>query len=380
MSRNGSDIALRCRGVTKRFDDAPAVEDFTLEVKQGQILALVGPSGCGKTTALRLIAGLERLDSGTIEISGRVVAADGVHVNPNKRRVGIVFQDYALFPHLNVADNVGYGLGRKSKGERVAEVLELVGLRGMENRLPSELSGGQQQRVALARTLAAEPDVILLDEPFSNLDAGLRERVRAEIRDILKRTGTTTVFVTHDQQEALFMGDLVGVQMDGKLQQVAEPETVFHQPVTKFVAQFMGAAVFLPVSQIENRLVTPAGPARALPGFQTPQDGSLEVMARPDDVVIVPNKEGQGTIVDRVFQGWSYMYTVELDSGHRVLCQMSHLLSIDVGTRVLVSLRRDHPLLFFKDGVALPQMAEHDHRKPATPNRARQKQAAAQHQ
>jgi|TARA_B110000116_G_scaffold136842_1_gene118734 iron(III) transport system ATP-binding protein len=351
-----TDIALRCTGVSKSFDATIAVEEFDIEVQRGQILALVGPSGCGKTTVLRMIAGLEVLDTGCIEIGGEVVASDERHSGPDKRSVGIVFQDYALFPHMTVKANVGYGLDRKGREERVEEVLELVGLNGLGERLPSELSGGQQQRVALARTLALRPDVLLLDEPFSNLDAGLRERVRAEIKDILKAAGTTTVFVTHDQQEALFMGDLVGVQVAGRIEQVDVPELVFHRPATDFVARFMGMADFLPVEPLGNRLVTEAGPARAVPGFEPPESGSLEVMARPDDFVLAPSEDGQGIVISRVFQGWAYTYEVELNSGLRIHCQMPHLLTIEVGQRVLVNLRRDHPQMFFSEGHAVPEV------------------------
>ena len=351
-----TDIALRCTGVSKSFDATIAVEEFDIEVKRGQILALVGPSGCGKTTVLRMIAGLEVLDTGRIEIGGRVVASNERHSGPDKRSVGIVFQDYALFPHMTVQANVGYGLDRKGREERVEEVLDLVGLNGLGERLPSELSGGQQQRVALARTLALRPDVLLLDEPFSNLDAGLRERVRAEIKDILKAAGTTTVFVTHDQQEALFMGDLVGVQVAGRIEQVDVPELVFHRPATSFVARFMGTADFLPVESIGTRLVTEVGPARAVAGFEPPRDAQFEVMARPDDFVLAPSEEGQGVVIDRVFQGWAYNYEVELNSGLHIHCQMPHLLTIDIGQRVLVNLRRDHPQMFFCDGAAIPEV------------------------
>lgn len=351
-----SDIALRCTGVSKTFDGTLAVDDFDIEVKRGQILALVGPSGCGKTTVLRMIAGLEVLDTGRIEIGGELVASSGRHIGPDKRSVGIVFQDYALFPHMTVDGNVGYGLERKGKSERVEEVLALVGLEGLGKRLPSELSGGQQQRVALARTLASKPDVLLLDEPFSNLDAGLRERVRSEIREILKEAGTTTVFVTHDQQEALFMGDLVGVQVGGRIEQVDTPERVFHRPATNFVARFMGMADFLPVDPLGNRLVTEVGPARAVPGFEPPESAPLEVMARPDDFVLAPLEDGQGVVISRVFQGWAYTYEVELNSGLRIHCQMPHLLTIEVGQRVLVNLRRDHPQMFFSEGHAVPEV------------------------
>ena len=355
------DIALRCTGVSKTFGTAVAVEEFDIEVKRGQILALVGPSGCGKTTVLRMIAGLEVLDTGRIEIGGELVASTGRHLGPDKRSVGIVFQDYALFPHMTVEANVGYSLGREGRSERVEEVLLLVGLEGLGKRLPSELSGGQQQRVALARTLASKPDVLLLDEPFSNLDAGLRERVRAEIREIVKAAGTTTVFVTHDQQEALFMGDLVGVQVDGRIEQVDVPERVFHRPATNFVARFMGMADFLPVEVVGTRLVTEAGPARAIPGFEPPASLPLQVMARPDDFVLAPSDEGQGVVMDRVFQGWAYTYEVELNSGLRIHCQMPHLLTIEVGQRVLVSLRRDHPQMFFCEGAATPEVPRYNY-------------------
>jgi len=204
--------------------------------------------------------------------------------------------------------------------------------------------------------LALRPDVLLLDEPFSNLDAGLRERVRAEIKDILKVAGTTTVFVTHDQQEALFMGDLVGVQVAGRIEQVDVPELVFHRPATSFVARFMGTADFLPVESIGTRLVTEVGPARAVAGFEPPRDAQFEVMARPDDFVLAPSEEGQGVVVDRVFQGWAYNYEVELNSGLHIHCQMPHLLTIDIGQRVLVNLRRDHPQMFFCDGAAIPEV------------------------
>ncbi len=356
-----TDIALRCTGVSKTFDGTLAVDDFDIEVKRGQMLALVGPSGCGKTTVLRMIAGLEALDTGRIEIGGELVASSGLHIGPDKRSVGIVFQDYALFPHMTVEANVGYGLERKGRSERVEEVLELVGLEGLGKRLPSELSGGQQQRVALARTLASKPDVLLLDEPFSNLDAGLRERVRSEIREILKAAGTTTVFVTHDQQEALFMGDLVGVQVGGRIEQVDIPERVFHRPATKFVARFMGMADFLPVDPLGNRLVTEAGPARAVPGFEPPESALLEVMARPDDFVLAPSDDGQGVVISRVFQGWAYTYEVELNSGLRIHCQMPHLLTVEVGQRVLVNLRRDHPQMFFSEGHAVPEVPRYGH-------------------
>ena len=238
--------------VSKRFgpDRPPAVDGLSLALERGQILALLGPSGCGKTTTLRLIAGFEAPDAGQIAIGGRVVAdADGTALAPEARGVGVVFQDYALFPHLSVEGNVAFGLDRLPRGDqqrRVHEVLELVGLTDFRGRYPHELSGGQQQRVAVARALAPAPAVLLLDEPFSNLDADLRTQMRDEVEKILRGTGTTAVFVTHDQEEAFTIADQVGVLNRGRLEQLASPETIYHRPATPFVAEFVGAADFLP--------------------------------------------------------------------------------------------------------------------------------------
>ena len=230
--------------VSKRFGAAGpvAVDDLSLTVFDDEILCLLGPSGCGKTTLLRLIAGFERPEAGTVKVAGAVVASPRVWVQPERRRIGFVFQDFALFPHLTVLDNVAFGLGRLSRDarRRAAEVLDLVGLTVFQSRYPHQLSGGQQQRVALARALATEPHLLLLDEPFSNLDAALRGATRDEVRTILKRTGTTAIMVTHDQQEALSFADRVAVMRDGKLEQVGDPVDVYLHPHTAFVAGFLG--------------------------------------------------------------------------------------------------------------------------------------------
>src|SRR5574341_722286 len=255
---------LRLQDLTKRFapDDPPAVDGLSLAVAPGEILALLGPSGCGKTTTLRLIAGFDTPDRGIIEIRGQRMATPGMVVPPEARGVGIVFQDYALFPHLTVSDNVAFGLGRLDRATRArqaAEVLELVGLGGLAGRFPHELSGGQQQRVALARALAPAPALILLDEPFSNLDADLRAVMREEIGKILRLTGTTAVFVTHDQQEAFTLADRVGVLHAGHLEQLDVPYEVYHHPVTRFVAEFVGEADFLRGFVKEEGIVTEIG-------------------------------------------------------------------------------------------------------------------------
>ncbi|MBC8075555.1 MAG: ABC transporter ATP-binding protein, partial [Chloroflexales bacterium] len=238
--------AVVCRGVHKQYGAVRAVVDVDLTLASGQLLALLGPSGCGKTTLLRLLAGFEPPDTGTISIGGRQVAGPNGLVPPEQRRVGMVFQDYALFPHLSLKENIAYGLPRSNgRDARVAELLALVGLESLGTRSPHQLSGGQQQRAALARALAPGPAVMLLDEPFSNLDASLRRTVRSEVRRILQAAGATVLFVTHDQEEALSLADQVAVMLEGRILQVGRPATIYERPTTREVAAFVGAANFL---------------------------------------------------------------------------------------------------------------------------------------
>ncbi len=267
--------------VSKRFGAAgpPAVDGLSLRVSEGEILALLGPSGCGKTTTLRLIAGLESPDAGTITLRGQIVAGPGRAVPPEERGVGIVFQDYALFPHLTVADNVAFGLPRAARRSRVEAVLELVGLGGFGPRYPHELSGGQQQRVALARALAPAPALLLLDEPFSNLDADLRAQMRDEVERILRTSGTTAVFVTHDQEEAFTLADRVGVLLAGRIEQLAPPQELYHRPATRFVAAFVGAADFLPGVVSTQGIVTEVGTFANVD--QLAAGARVDVMIRP---------------------------------------------------------------------------------------------------
>ncbi len=339
-------------GVSKRFgaDRPPAVDGLSLRVEQGEILALLGPSGCGKTTTLRLIAGLESPDAGRIILRGRVVAGPGVEVPPEERGVGIVFQDYALFPHLTVAGNVGFGLPRGARRARVDEVLDLVGLGGLGDRYPHELSGGQQQRVALARALAPAPAVMLLDEPFSNLDADLRAQMRDEVERILRSSGTTAVFVTHDQEEAFTLADRVGVLRAGALEQLAPPAQIYHRPATRFVAAFVGAADFLPGAVTDEGIVTELGTfanAESLaPGAR------VDVMIRPDDVSFEPDAEGPGTITRRYFRGSETVYCIRLPSGYRVHCSQPSASILPAGTRVRVSSRMLHVVAFPADPAA----------------------------
>lgn len=341
-----------CRKLNKAFGETAVVQDVSFSMNAGQILALLGPSGCGKTTTLRLIAGFEELDSGSIEIAGQVVANGRVHLPPEKRRVGMVFQDYAIFPHLSVAANVGFGLNRKAEAERrTTEMLEMVGLGGLGGQMPHELSGGQQQRVALARALALDPAIVLLDEPFSNLDTSLRAQVRQEVKELLRQNGATAVFVTHDQEEALFLGDLVAVMHDGRLQQIGTPEMVFHQPRTRFVAEFMGQTDFLPGEVSGNGLETPMG---FLPQATPLTEGTaVEIALRPDDVRLDEDENGNARVVSRQFIGIAHIYEVALPSGHRLHSWQPHKYNWPKGTAVRASFRFDHPLSIFYEGTAV---------------------------
>ena len=334
-------VALRCTGIAKRFGDAIVVDDLDLTAHTGEVVALLGPSGCGKTTTLRLIAGFEAQDSGTIEIGGRLVAgpASGRGEPPERRRVGMVFQDYALFPHLSVGKNVAFGLSRdQQRNGHVEAALETVGLPGFANRMPHELSGGQQQRVALARALAPGPDVILLDEPFSNLDAALRASVRAEVRQILARAKTTALLVTHDQEEALSLADRVAVMWDGRVVQSATPETLYHRPVSRKIATFVGDAQFIPGTAAGHTAQCDLG---TLPLVGS-ANGPVDLLLRPEAVRLSPGRDDareNGTVVDRTFFGHDQLLVVRLDSGLTIQARLGSYGGFRAGNRVHVSVR-----------------------------------------
>jgi len=301
---------LRVRGVSKRFDDAVALDGFDLEARRGVLLALLGPSGCGKTTALRVIAGFDRPDAGTVELAGRRVAGDGAWVPPERRRVGMVFQDWALFPHLDVGRNVAYGLPRDRR-DRVGELLEMVRLDGMERRMPHELSGGQQQRVALARALAPSPEIILLDEPFSNLDATLRAGVRAEVRRVLHEAGVTAVFVTHDREEALSIADEVAVMAEGRVLQSGVPHEVYERPSDPLVAGLLGEANLIPADVRGGRVETSLG---AIPADGW-GDGPIGLVVRPESIALDPDPAGDARVEDVEFYGHDQLFGVRLGDG-----------------------------------------------------------------
>ncbi|MBI4314299.1 MAG: ABC transporter ATP-binding protein [Chloroflexi bacterium] len=339
--------ALELEGVTKQYAPGtpPAVADVSLSVAKGEILALIGPSGCGKTSTLRLIAGFERPDSGTVVIGGRVAANGRAWIPPERRGVGMVFQDYALFPHLTVAENTGFGLDELSRDKRQPEVdhlLQLVGLEKFGRRYPHELSGGERQRVALARALAPKPVVVLLDEPFSNLDTDRRAEMREQVRAILTMLSATAIFVTHDHEEALFMGDRVAVLNNGRLEQIGAPENIFHSPASHFVAEFMGHTDFLPGRVVSNGIEMEIGllPQRV----DLPEGTAVEIAFRADDVSLTPDRTASARVLARHFKGAVNLYRVRLPSGQLIHSLQPHTLQMAPGTAVRVWAAPGHAL------------------------------------
>jgi iron(III) transport system ATP-binding protein len=335
-----------------------AVDGVSFGLARGQIGVLIGPSGCGKTSLLRSIAGLERLSSGRIRIDGELLAdaASGLHTPPEARRVGMVFQDYALFPHLSVAENIGFGLRHLSRGqrqERIHQVLDLVGLAHAAKRAPHQLSGGQQQRVALARALAPAPRLLLLDEPFSSLDVDLREHLSQELRGILQESGTTALFVTHDQAEAFALGDRVGVMHQGRLEQWDESYAVYHRPATRFVADFIGHGVFAPAKVVQGPggpvVQTPLGELSEAGECPLPEaypDGECEVLLRADDIVHDDDAPVKAQIERKIFRGAEFLYTLRLVSGERLVAHVPSHHDHHVGEWIGIRAHVDHVVTF----------------------------------
>ncbi len=323
---------------------------LSLTLARGEIACLLGPSGCGKTTALRAIAGFQPLQAGRIWLMQREVGSARHQLPPERRNIGMVFQDYALFPHLDVAANVGFGLHRLPRRERdarVAEMLELVGLSALAKRAPHELSGGQQQRVALARALAPQPELLLMDEPFSNLDVTLRERLALEVRDLLKRTGTTAVIVTHDQHEAFAVADRIAVLSDGRLQQWGTPMDLYHRPANRFVAGFIGEGVMLPgVTDADGGLETELGRFPMEPGRVRPAGGRAELLVRPDDIVHDDASNRRAIVVAKAFRGAEFLYTLALPSGRTLLSLVPSHHDHAIGEAIGIRVELDHVVFF----------------------------------
>jgi iron(III) transport system ATP-binding protein len=329
--------------LSKRFGNAVAVDGATLAVERGELVALLGPSGCGKTTLLRLIAGFEIPDDGTIIVAGRTVAGGG-WIPPERRRIGMVFQDYALFPHLTVAQNVGFGLSRGARHDRVASLLARVGLAGLGERYPHELSGGEQQRVALARALAPDPEVVLLDEPWSNIDPVLRSAMRDDLAAVLRASGATVVLVTHEQEEAFSLSDRVALMHAGRIVQAAPPEEVYYAPTTRWAAKFVGDANLVR-GRIVGRLVeTPLG-TFSVAGANGHEH--VEALIRPELLELERDSSGPGEVVRREFRGHDVFYRLRLDDGTELCSQRPSTERIPLGARVSLRAHDVAPLRVF---------------------------------
>ena len=346
---------LQLDAISQRYARQTVVDQLSFSLQRGEIGCLLGGSGCGKTTVLRCIAGFETLSAGRIVLDGQLLADARLHTPAHTRQIGMVFQDYGLFPHLTVAGNIGFGLSalaRDEQAQRVSDMLALVGLTGLADSYPHELSGGQQQRVALARALAPRPRLLLLDEPFSNLDVALRERLGQEVRDILKAAGATAILVTHDQNEAFAMADKVGVMDQGRIMQWDTPYNLYHQPANRTVANFIGQGVLLPgvvcadaciqIELGEACSVRPHGFAAGTP---------VEVLLRPDDVIHDDSSPLQATVVGRAFRGAEFLYTLALPSGHTLLAQVASHHNHALGESIGIRLDTAHLVAF---GVSIP--------------------------
>ncbi|MET0053451.1 MAG: ABC transporter ATP-binding protein, partial [Candidatus Thiodiazotropha sp. 6PLUC10] len=315
---------LKVENISVKYGRQTVVDDVSFALQKGVIGCLLGPSGCGKTSLLRAIAGFEPLTKGEIQLDGRCVSRPGETLAPEKRRVGMVFQDFALYPHLNIEENIAFGLrglSNSQRKQRVRSLLELVGLSGSEKRYPHQLSGGQQQRVALIRAMAPQPDILLLDEPFSGLDVELREQLAREVRDILKREEVTAILVTHDQLEAFALADAIGVMGEGRLRQWDSGYSLYHRPRDRFVADFIGQGAMVPGHVTEDgEIQSPLGKIRG-EFVESPKVGeAVELLLRPDDVIHDDQSDFKLKIVDKVFQGAEYLYTLALSDGTEILC------------------------------------------------------------
>lgn len=340
---------LNLSDVTLAYGQTEIVHSVSLSLEKGEIGCLLGPSGCGKSTLLRAIAGFEPARSGSITMKGLRLSSSEVNVPTEKRNIGMVFQDIALFPHMTIAENIIFGIKKWSsaeKKERVQELLQLVGLPGVEQRYPHSLSGGQQQRIALARALAPKPDLLLMDEPFSGLDANLRETLVPEVRDILKQEGISAILVTHDQMEAFSMADKIAVMQDGVIQQWGTAFNIYHEPNTRFVADFIGLGEFMRATVLDEYSVECAlGHIKGDEPINYPPGTEVEMLIRPDDIQHSEDGPLSGVIVSKWFRGSHYLYQVKLVNGEVVPCITACHHDHDVGELLGISVQLDHLVL-----------------------------------
>ena len=341
---------LEVEDIHCRYDADSVVSGASFQMDRGDLACLLGPSGCGKTTVLRAIAGFQRLTRGVITLDGVEISRPGFELSPDRRNMGMVFQDHALFPHMNVTRNVAAGLFRLPVAEQrriTSEMLERVGLTDHASKYPHELSGGQQQRVALARALAPNPGLLLMDEPFSNLDVDLRDRLGQEVRELLREMGTTCVMVTHDQQDAFNFSDHVGVMREGRIEQWDNPYNLYHEPASEFVARFIGDGVFLKGTIAENATVdTELGRLKGDLVTDLPVGTAVDVLVRPDDVVHDDNSERTAKIVKRAFRGESYLYTLALPSGNKLLSLVPSHHDHAIGESLGITMAIDHLVVY----------------------------------
>ena len=354
---------LELRAAAVRYGRVDAVRDLSFQLMPGDIGCLLGPSGCGKTTALRAIAGFEPLCGGAVILNGQTISTPAHNTAPEARGIGMVFQDYALFPHLTVERNIDFGLGRDAPASRAARVRELLALTGLDasaHKFPHELSGGQQQRVALARALARRPALLLLDEPFSSLDSALRERLSLELRDLIKAAGTTALMVTHDQHEAFAMADVVGLMRDGRIEQWDKAYNLYHRPATRFVADFIGQGVFIPgrvihggavaldLGELTGDVPMPCHEGCAL----LPPGSAVDVLLRPDDVIHDDASATQAEVLRKAFRGAQFLYALRLPSGRELLALVPSHHNHAIGEKIGIRLEVDHVVAFAPESAA----------------------------
>ena len=331
---------LHCQNISKTFGSVVAISELDLSINPGEIISILGPSGCGKTTLLRLIAGLDAPDEGSITLNNRILVDGTTWVPPHKRGVGMVFQEFALFPHKTVKENIEFGLSELNsyqKSTRVKDALNLTRITELENRFPNELSGGQQQRVALARTLATQPYLLLMDEPFSNLDSGLRSLVREEVKAILRETDTATIFVTHDREEAFSISDQVAIMLEGTVHQIDPPDKIYFWPNTKDVAVLSGGCDFIKGKIENNFAITSIGqlPIRVIGEY--PDGIEVEIAIRPNDLTMTPNPNGSSRVIRKEFRGDDTLFWVESPSGEIICCKHKIHTTLFAGLRVDLS-------------------------------------------